>query len=337
MTPIYGNDKDGKKKMDFSLETRERKTSVLKKGTFGCLTGIPSVNITMGCSLGCVYCYARGYPGAPGKGRVILFSNLAGKLRQELKRKRERVNLVLFNTASDSFQPHPDIIKTSTEVMEILLSRGIKITFLTKGVIPRRFLDMAIDYCKLVSARIGMVSLSEEYQRRFEPYAATPAERLKNIESLQKIGIVPEVRIDPIVPFVTDSQDDFDTLFKELKALGVMRGSMSYLHLRPAIEDQLEMELDALNLRLVKGLFAGGNWRTVGSSTRSKLVPRGLREKGYERAKEAAQKYGLELTICSCKNPDMMGEFCTPELIDLRDKADKGEKPDRQLSLSFVD
>ncbi|MBN1574312.1 MAG: radical SAM protein [Deltaproteobacteria bacterium] len=319
---------------DFIVTTRERKTSVLKKGTFGCLKGIASINITMGCLLGCVYCYARGYPGAPGSRRAVLFDNLPEKLESELSRKRERVPNVLFNTASDSFQPHPDILRISVKAMEILLSSSIPISFLTKGVIPRRFFDMVSGggHSDLVTARIGVVSLSEDYRNRFEPHAATPAERLKNIEGLMEIGVKTEVRIDPVIPFVTDSNEDFDTLFRELAERGIKRVAISYLHLRPAIEEQFRRELDRFNMRLIEGIFTGSGWESVGSSTRSKLVSKGVREKGYDRAREAADKHGIRLSVCSCKNPDMPGEICTADLIRPQFTADEGKS---QLSLPF--
>ncbi len=74
------------------------------------------------------------------------------------------------------------------------------------------------------------------YQARFEPCAATPDESLANIERLVSVGIVPEARIDPVIPFVTDAKASFETLFRELAARGVRKAMISYLHLRPAIE-----------------------------------------------------------------------------------------------------
>lgn len=297
-----------------TLKTRERKTAVLRKGTFGCLAGIPTINVTQGCMLGCVYCYARGYPELPNPDTVVLFSNLVRRLPGELDRKRNPVSYVLFNTACDSFQPHPDILDTSVRLMEILLERNIGISFLTKGVIPNRFFDMlsgARRPASRVSARIGMVSVSDDYQQTFEPHAATPAQRLENIERLMKAGIQAEVRIDPVIPFVTDSERDFDLLFAGLSARGVTRASISTLHLRPAIHAQFVERLPSLSTRLIESLFQGSDWRTVGSSTRSKLVSRLVRKKIYTRAAEHAAGYGIRLTVCACKNPDLLGDICS--------------------------
>ena len=293
---------------------QRKKTAVLRKGTFGCLSGIPTINVTQGCMLGCVYCYARGYPGLPNPDTVILFSNLVRHLPEELDRKRHPVTFVLFNTASDSFQPHPEILNTSVRLMEILLERNIGISFLTKGAIPDRFFDIlggAPHFPSLVSARIGLVSLSEDYQRTFEPNAATPTQRLLNIERLSETGFQVDVRIDPVLPFVTDTARDFDHLFRELSARGVARAATRALHLKPAIHAQLKQKLPPVSTRLIETLFMGSDWRTVGTSTMSKLVPTTVRESIYNRAKEYAARYGITLTVCACKNPDIPGDVCS--------------------------
>jgi DNA repair photolyase len=316
--------------MEISISTRQRRTPVLRQGTFGCLTGIPSINVTVGCLLGCVYCYARGYPGAPGRGKVVLFENLVEKLTNELKKKRRLPPLVIFNTASDSFQPHPDINNVSVKLMEALLVRGIRVSFLTKGVIPRRFFDIARENPGLVYARIGIVSLDPSYQQRFERFAAQPAQRLDNIERLLDAGAFVEARVDPVIPFVTDGKAAFDGLFRELKVRGVSRAQISYLHLRPAIEEQINKELDGLSAELIGGMFRAADWKKVGSATQTKLVPFEIRRRGYERAYEAAQKHGIEPMICSCKNPDMKGGLCTGGLGIL---GDGGGEKHGQLSL----
>lgn len=63
----------------------ERKSRVLTKAQFGCLRDVYTLNITRGCEFMCVYCYARGYPGAPLPGEIFLYRNLPkGKKSQKL-------------------------------------------------------------------------------------------------------------------------------------------------------------------------------------------------------------------------------------------------------------
>lgn len=292
----------------------ERKGRILTKAQFGCLQGIYTLNLTRGCEFRCVYCYARGYKGAPPSGEVHLYQNFSEKLAKELDspRRRSPVPSVTFNTASDSFQSHPKILDLTYGSMKVLLERGIEISFLTKGRIPRRFIDLFAAHPGLVTSRIGLVSLSPRYRDLFEPGAATAAERLQNIDRLGEKGVDVEVRIDPIIPFFTDDERSIGALYQALSKRGIRRVSISYLHLRPPIIDQLRRELPNREYALIRSCFNNQPWRVVGSSTRSKLIPLPLREKGYRRFMDLSQGFGLTSLICSCKNPDMEAHRCVP-------------------------
>jgi DNA repair photolyase len=294
-----------------------RKSRVLTKSDFGCLRGAHTLNVTRGCEFKCTYCYARGYPDTP-LGTVHIFSNLAEKLAAELDSPRRRtvIHRVLFNTASDSFQTQPDILDVTFRTMKVLLERGIGFSFLTKGWIPNRFITLFSDYPKLIVARIGLVSLSERYQNLFEPGAASPVERLQNIDRLLDIGINVDVRIDPIIPFCTDDEVSINRLYKALAERHINTVSISYLHLRPAILDQLRRELPSTEFNILRSCFENKPWTVVGASTRSKLIPLPLRRKGYRRFLERSKVFGITSLICACKNPDMNGHQCSNTFSD---------------------
>lgn len=44
------------------LSRGERKSTVLTPSSLGCLTRAATVNVTAGCALGCIYCYAPRLP-----------------------------------------------------------------------------------------------------------------------------------------------------------------------------------------------------------------------------------------------------------------------------------
>ncbi len=287
-----------------------RKGRVLTKADFGCLNGIPTVNITRGCLFQCVYCYARGYAQAPPDGEVQLYTNLPDLLESELPRKREIPPWAAINTASDCFQPHPDILRITHRTMEILLEWGIGISFLTKGEIPQKFLRLFQKFPGKVLAQIGLVSISDRYQEEYEPYAAPPESRIRNIQNLKDLGILPEVRLDPIIPFVTDGETEIFRLLEKIRETGVKRVTLSYLHLRPQIHEQFIREVSPLHRKIIEACFHSQGWKVVGASTQTKLLPRPIREKGYERIRKIAETCGIEAVICRCKNPDLRGEQC---------------------------
>jgi len=181
---------------------------------------------------------------------------------------------------------------------------------LTKGLIPHRFFDLLRISPEKILTQIGLVSLSERYWKDYEPGTPSPEKRLENILRLKEIGILPEVRVDPIIPFVTDTEAEAVTLFRRLQEAGVKRVTLSYLHLRPAIERQLMTELSPLHRKVIESCFKAREWKAIGSSTRTKLLPKTLREKGYQRMKEIGEGFGIAASVCQCKNPDLKGDLC---------------------------
>jgi DNA repair photolyase len=313
----------------YAVLPRLRKGRVLTPAHFGCLEGIPTLNITNGCLFRCTYCYARGYSQAPEEGEVYLYVNLPNLLEEELSRKRVFPQWVILNTSSDCFQSHPDILSVTYEVIRTLLDYGIGISFLTKGVIPQRFIDLFGRSPEKILAQIGLVSLSNRYWEEYEPGTPSPEKRIENIQRLEEIGISSEVKIDPILPFITDTEAEIMLLFGRLKGLGVNRVTLSYLHLRPAIQKQLMQEVSPRHRRLIESCFRTQEWKAIGSSTKTKLLSKLIREKGYERIRKIATEFGMTALVCQCKNPDLKGDLCSSG----RARAVLGKRVPNQLPL----
>ena len=301
----------------YKILPRLRKGRILTSARFGCLDGIPALNVTNGCLFQCSYCYARGYGQAPPEREVYLYVNLPNLLEEELRRKKVIPQWVILNTSSDCFQSHPDILSVTYEVIRTLLDHGIGISFLTKGVIPQRFINLFRRSPEKILAQIGLVSLSDQYWGEYEPGTPSPESRIENIQRLGEIGISSEIRIDPIIPFITDTEAEVTPLFERLKDLSVKRVTLSYLHLRPAIQKQLMKELSSLHRRVIESCFRTQEWKAIGSSTKTKLLPRAIREKGYQRIKEIAGSFGITASVCQCKNSDLNGDLCSSGRVRL--------------------
>jgi len=299
---------------DFKLILQNKKPPVLTRADFGCLSGVPTLNVTAGCGLGCLYCYARAYPQAPPPDTVVLYANLPRLIVRKLDnpRARTRPAEVVFNTASDCFQPHPDVLDVTMACMAALLERGVRISFLTKGMVPDRFIRLFARQPDLVSARIGLVCLDENYTRTFEPGAAAPGERLDNLVRLQAAGVQVGVRLDPIIPFVTDGERHITELCRVLADLGLKEITASYLHLRPGLIPLLDRDLPPLFKQLIFSSFPERGFHKIGGRTRARMVPAPLRAKGYERLRRIAGQAGLAVKVCRCKNPDLPGDLCLP-------------------------
>ncbi len=306
----------------------KRRSAVLKKAAFGCLKDLFSINVTRGCLHQCTYCYARTFPETP-KDKVLLYANLPELLRQELSRRKERGTLpraVAFSTASDLFQPHQGILETTFAALSLLLEAGVGVSLLTKGRISGEFWALFAAHKGLVQIRFGLVSLDLSYHRLFEPRTAQPFLRLRQIERSAKLGLKPAVRIDPVIPGLTDGEQEVESLLRHLANVGVKEVSVSYLVLRPGVARQMARELpQAIWSRLAKA-FWGQPWAQVITSATTKLARREIRQRGYNLFRALGRVYGIKVRICGCKNPDLPFESCMPWDLETPGSVSHGPK-----------
>ncbi len=290
----------------------ERKSAVLTPSSLACLARVPTVNLTAGCAHECVYCYARGYQTHPGDGRVRFYSNTLARLREELPRRRKKPTTVYFSPSSDPFQPIPEVLEMSYDVFRFLLESEIGVVFVTKGRIPQRHRDLLAAHAALVQGRIGLVTLDAAVATAFEPRAAMPEVRLAQAAELIAAGVSIDARLDPILPGVTDGEDCLEPLCAALSRIGVHTIAASVLFLRPAVIGSLRRHvankpmLDRLLNRFAEAeplaIHAAGS-RVLALAAHARLEI-------LERLKSIAQRHGLEVLVCVCKNPDISSGSC---------------------------
>ncbi|TVL99858.1 MAG: hypothetical protein CV087_16570 [Candidatus Brocadia sp. WS118] len=288
----------------------ERKGHVLTRSTLKCLSQVASINPTLGCIHQCAYCYARGYSIYPGDGKVLVYGNMPEKLKRELSTRRKLPAYVFFSPACDVLQPIPQVLRVTYELMRALLEYGVGINLLTKGRIPAKFLQLFSQYKKLVHVQIGITTLERDIQKKIEPYAATPQERLLNIKQLCAIGIVPEVKLDPLIPGVTDTEANLSALFKALRGLGVNSTGMNYLFLRPQIKKNLYKELRNTPFlqKILEYYQTGMSLNLLAEQSRVTALAVEYRKQAYEHISQWAKDFGIDAYVCGCKNPDITEE-----------------------------
>jgi DNA repair photolyase len=174
-----------------------------------------SVNPYRGCEHGCVYCYARpthSYlglsPGLDFETRIIAKTNAAQMLRQELQERHYRPDLILVGSATDPYQPAERDLQITRGVLEVLAQCRHATGVITKHSLIERDIDLlaAMAQQRLVSTYITITTLDHALSRILEPRAASPARRLRTIETLAKAGIPVGVSVAPVIPFITEPE-----------------------------------------------------------------------------------------------------------------------------------
>ena len=290
-----------------------RKTRVLTPSSLACLAHMPTVNLTAGCAHGCLYCYTRGYSTYPGEGKITFYTNTLEKIREELARKRKMPRAVYFSPSSDLFQPVPQVLELAYETLEFLLQRAIGVAFLTKGRIPERHMALLEANASQVRAQLGLTTLDSRLTEAFEPHAAPPAVRLEQVGRLARAGIRTQVRLDPILPGLTDDAGTIRSVCAAVADAGVPQIAASALFLRPGILHSLRRHLDGDPMldALLRQFRPGGRLGIHAGESSVIALPTETRRALYERVTQIASELGLRVRLCACKNPDLATGSCS--------------------------
>jgi DNA repair photolyase len=201
-----------------------------------------TVNPYRGCSMGCRYCYAaytHEYLGleAAGSFHSVIFAKTGGldEATAALARSARRGERVALGTATDPYQPGEADLKVTRRFLERAAQlRGLRLGITTKGALILRDLDLLrrIHERSLLSVQVSLNSPRADLLRRLEPWAPGPEVRLTVLRRLAEAGLKVGLSLSPVLPALTDREEDMDELMGRAAAAGVKRLWASLLFLR---------------------------------------------------------------------------------------------------------
>jgi DNA repair photolyase len=174
-----------------------------------------SINPYRGCEHGCIYCYARpthSYlnlsPGLDFETKLVAKVNAVERLRAELSAPSYRPAVINIGSATDAYQPIERDLHLTRGIVELLVNARHPFSIVTKSSLVERELDLlraaAVD--QTVAVFISLTTLDPDLSRRLEPRAASPARRLRTIETLAAAGVPVHVNAAPVIPFITEPE-----------------------------------------------------------------------------------------------------------------------------------
>lgn len=158
-------------------------------------------NLYRGCTHGCLYCYAPGcmrttsakwHEGAVVRSRVLeLFEKDAAKLRGDPRK-------ILFSFLSDPYQPLEATEKITRQALEMVKKYNLRSQILTKGGV---LVERDFDLMKACGTELGVTLcfVDDELRRKWEPTAASVAERLQLLCNAHAAGLHTWVSLEPVI------------------------------------------------------------------------------------------------------------------------------------------
>ncbi|OBI48116.1 radical SAM protein [Mycobacterium kyorinense] len=200
-----------------------------------------TVNGYRGCSHACRYCFARPTHeyldfncGNDFDTQVVVKTNVVDVLRGELHRKSWRRETVALGTNTDPYQRAEGRYALMPGIIGALAESGTPLSILTKGTLLRRDLPLLADAAGQIPVRVA-VSLAvgdPELHAAVEPGTPGPRARLGLISAIRAAGLDCHVMVAPVLPHLTDSAEQLDSLLSQLAAAGATGVTVLGLHLR---------------------------------------------------------------------------------------------------------
>jgi DNA repair photolyase len=204
----------------------------------------------MACGHGCRYCDGRAekyWVEGDFERDIVVRRNLPRLLGEELPKLRERAPICIGSGISDSYQPAERETGLMRECASVLAEHRFPVSLLTKSSLIMR----DIDVWETVNRGAGFVlnmtimTLDEEVRRGFEPGASPISERIETLRAFHARGIPVGVMAMPLLPFISDGEEDIQALVRTLKDAGAAFVMPGGLTLRPGRQKDCYMRVIA--------------------------------------------------------------------------------------------
>ncbi len=221
-----------------------------------------SLNPYRGCFHGCAYCYARPTHQYLGLGagtdferRLVVKTNAPELLRAHLQRSSWTGETIVFSGVTDCYQPLEASYALTRRCLEVCAEFRQPVGIITKGALVERDVDLLAALARHDAATVFVsVPFADEADARaIEPFAGSPARRLRALQVLAAAGVRTGVSVSPLVPGLNDHQ--VPAILAAARDAGARHAFHVLLRLPAEVEDVFTARLrEAFPLRADKVL-----------------------------------------------------------------------------------
>lgn len=259
------------------------------------------VDVTAGCTYGCIYCpYAAERVRTAGVSRPTVCDAAAALTAPAPAH-------VYFSASSDPFTPQA--APHTHALLAHWLPQGTVVGIVTKGIIPDETLDLLAEHRpQIEGVSIGVTSTDERRNRLVEPGVPPGARRLALIAGVAARGLPVVLRMDPLFPGIDDDRTALAGLIAEAERLGATGITAGYVlawgrYLRRL--RAVPLLADACAQLTERAPAAGGSVWSVPLARKLELF-------GW--LADRAREHGLFFQTCGCKDLRLQasgGRFAT--------------------------
>jgi DNA repair photolyase len=201
-----------------------------------------TINPYRGCEFACRYCYAR-YThefmelrdGLEFEQKIYVKQQAAELLRRDLRRVKPGESIAL-GTATDPYQPAERRFEVTRGILEeFSRHHGFELGIVTKSNLIVRDLNLLheVSQHNSLSVHITITTLDADLARILEPRAPRPDLRIDALRQLSQAGLTVGVSCSPVLPGITDSSANLESVVRAAAAAGAAHIFAGPLFLKP--------------------------------------------------------------------------------------------------------
>lgn len=185
------------------------------------------INIYRGCSHRCIYCFAR-YSHKYIESNdffdeIFVKKNIVQVLKKEFSSSSWKGKVVNLGGVTDSYQSCEKDYRFMPDILDIFIKNKNPMILSTKSALILRDVKKIKELSEVADVRIGVsiTSFSDKLAKRLEPGASDMEERFEILKILSDAGINTCILLMPIIPEITDSEENLAGIFDKAKEYGV--------------------------------------------------------------------------------------------------------------------
>ena len=207
------------------------------------------MNLTRGCTHGCIYCDSRStcYQINHDFEDIEVKSNAIELLEAALKRKRKKC-VIVTGSMSDPYTALETSINRTRAALDVIERYGFGVSLLTKSTRILRDLEQLkrINQKAKVVIQMTLTTYDEALCKIIEPNVSSTSERFEALKVFRDHGIPTIVWLCPILPFINDTEENIRGILNyciEAKVKGILCFGMG-LTLREGDREYYYAKLD---------------------------------------------------------------------------------------------
>ncbi len=196
------------------------------------------LNIYRGCEHGCKYCYAiysHDYLGSENYfSNIFVKTNIVEQLEKQLSNPKWKREVINIGGVTDSYQVAEEHYRLMPDILKLLIKYRTPAIISTKSDLILRDYDLIDELSKITYINVAatITTMDENVRKLIEPGGVESLKRFSMLKTFRKTNASVGLHVMPIIPYLTDSYENFDSLFRMAKDSNVHYVLPGTLYLR---------------------------------------------------------------------------------------------------------